>query len=123
MNKILHLVQAIGCLYEMELRQKGLKGLQWLEAIFEFWIGGFLFFILLAVSICIGDATIPTYLGDGYSYDNFSARRSGSFPEQSNKMNERSVTWRQTNNAVYIYNRKQAGKPLHDWSYKKSPVT
>ena len=53
----------------------------------------------------------------------FSARRSGSFPEQSNKMNERSVTWRQTNNAVYIYNRKQAGKPLHDWSYKKSPVT
>ena len=72
MNKILHLVQAIGCLYEMELRQKSLKGLQWLEAIFEFWIGGFLFFILLAVSICIGDATIPTYLGDGYSYDNFS---------------------------------------------------
>jgi len=45
MNKILRLVQAIGCLYEMELRQKGLKGLQWLEAIFEFWIGGFLFFI------------------------------------------------------------------------------
>ena len=38
-------------------------------------------------------------------------------------MNERSVTGRQTNNAVYIYNRKQAGKPLHDWSYKKSPVT
>ena len=22
-----------------------------------------------------------------------------------------------------LYNRKQAGKPLHDWSYKKSPVT
>ena len=53
----------------------------------------------------------------------FPARRSGSFREQSNKMNERSVTWRQTNNAVYIYNRKQAGKPLYDWSYKKSPVT
>ena len=34
----------------------------------------------------------------------FPARRSGSFPEQSNKMNERSVTGRQTNNAVYIYN-------------------
>ena len=53
----------------------------------------------------------------------FHARRSGSFPEQSDKMNERSVTWRQTNNAVYIYNRKQDGKPRHDWSYKKSPVT
>lgn len=53
----------------------------------------------------------------------FTRRRSGSFPEQSNKMNERSVTWRQTNNAVYIYNRKQAGKPHHDWSYEKSPVT
>lgn len=71
MNKILQLVQAIGCLYEMETGQKGLKGLQWLESIFEFWIGGFLFFILLTVSICIGDATIPSYLGDGYSYDNF----------------------------------------------------
>ena len=71
MNKLLQLAQAIGCFYEMETGQKSLKGLQWLEAIFEFWIGGFLFFILLAVSICIGDATIPTYLGDGYSYDNF----------------------------------------------------
>ena len=71
MNKILQLTQAIGCLYEMEPRQKCLRDLQWLEAIFEFWIGGLLFFILLAVSICIGDATIPSYLGDGYSYDNF----------------------------------------------------
>ena len=50
-------------------------------------------------------------------------RRSGSFPEQSNKRNERCVTWRQTNKTVYIYNRKQAGKPRHCWSYKKSPVT
>ena len=71
MNKTLQLVQAIGCFYEMEPRQKRLKGLQWLEAIFELWISGFLFFILLAVSICIGDTTIPSYLGDGYSYDNF----------------------------------------------------
>ena len=30
----------------------------------------------------------------------------------------------ETNNwAVYIYNRKQDGKPLHCWSYEKSPVT
>ena len=80
MNKILQLVQAIGCFYEMELRQKSLKGLQWLEAIFEFCIGGFLFFILLAVSIHVGDATIPSYLGDGYSYDNFD-RKEGDEPE------------------------------------------
>ena len=72
MNKILQLTQAIGCFYEMETGQKCLRDLQWLEAIFEFWIGGLLFLILLAVSICIGDATIPSYLGDGYSYDNFS---------------------------------------------------
>ena len=38
-------------------------------------------------------------------------------------MNERSVTLRQTNNDVYIYNRKQAEKLLHDLSYKKSSVT
>lgn len=80
MNKILQLTQAIGCLYEMESRQKCLRDLQWLEAIFEFWIGGLLFFILLAVSICIGDATIPSYLGDGYSYDNF-GRKKGDEPE------------------------------------------
>ena len=71
MNKILQLMQAIGCFYEMKPRQNSVKGFQWLDAIFTFWIGGFLFFILLAVSICIGDATIPSYLGDGYSYDNF----------------------------------------------------
>ena len=80
MNKILQLAQAIGCLYEMEPRQKSLKGLKWLEAIFEFWIGGFLFFILLAVSIHVGDTTIPSYLGDGYSFDNFD-RKKGDEPE------------------------------------------
>ena len=80
MNKTLQLAQAIGCLYEMEPRQNSVKGFQWLDAIFTFWIGGFLFFILLAVSICIGDATIPSYLGDGYSYDNFD-RKVGEKPE------------------------------------------
>ena len=80
MNKTLQLAQAIGCLYEIELRQKSLKGLQCLEAIFELWIGGFLFFILLAVSIHIGDTTIPSYLGDGYSFDNFD-RKKGDYPE------------------------------------------
>ena len=80
MNKILQLMQAIGCFYEMKPRQNSVKGFQWLDAIFTFWIGGFLFFILLAVSICIGDATIPSYLGDGYSYDNF-GRKKGDEPE------------------------------------------
>ena len=80
MNKILQLMQAIGCFYEMKPRQNSVKGFQWLDALFTFWIGGFLFFILLAVSICIGDATIPSYLGDGYSYDNF-GRKKGDEPE------------------------------------------
>lgn len=71
MNKTLQLAQAIGCFYEMEDRQISLNGLQWLEAIIYFWIGEFLFFILLAVSIHKGDTTIPSYLGDGYSFDNF----------------------------------------------------
>ena len=71
MNKILQLEQAISCFYEMEVSQKGLKGFQWLASIFEFWIGEFLLFVLLAISIHIGDTTIPSYLGDGYSYDNF----------------------------------------------------
>ena len=80
MNKILQLMQAIGCFYEMKPRQNSVKGFQWLDAIFTIWKGGFLFIILLAVSICIGDATIPSYLGDGYSYDNF-GRKKGDEPE------------------------------------------
>ena len=80
MNKILQLEQAISCFYEMEVSQKGLKGFQWLASVFEFWIGEFLFFVLLAVSIHIGDTTIPSYLGDGYSFDNFD-RKEGDEPE------------------------------------------
>ena len=80
MNKILQLEQAISCFYEMEVSQKGLKGFRWLASIFEFWIGEFLFFVLLAISIHIGDTTIPSYLGDGYSYDNFE-RKEGNEPE------------------------------------------
>ena len=80
MNKILQLEQAISCFYEMEVSQKGLKGFQWLASVFEFWIGEFLFFVLLAISIHIGDTTIPSYLGDGYSYDNFE-RKEGNEPE------------------------------------------
>ena len=37
-----------------------------------------------------------TPLLDCYKTLILAARRSGSFPEQSNKMNERSVAWRQT---------------------------
>ena len=77
MNKILQLEQAISCFYEMEVSQ---KGFQWLASVFEFWIGEFLFFVLLAVSIHIGDTTIPSYLSDGYSYDNFE-RKEGNEPE------------------------------------------
>ena len=52
------------------------------------------------------------------------AQRSGSFPEHSNKRNERSAIWIQTIKlSLYIYNRKQDGKPRHCWSYEKSPVT
>ena len=80
MYKILQLKQAIGCFYKMEVRQKGLKGFQGLASFFEFWIGEFMFFILLAVSIHIGDTTIPSYQGDGYSFDNF-ARKEGDEPE------------------------------------------
>ena len=39
----------------------------------------------------------PAMPVDIYFTPHFPARRSGSFPEQSNKMNERSAIWRQTN--------------------------
>ena len=67
----------------------------------------------------------PEMAGRGFYYKTLilAPRRSGSFPEQSNEMNERSITGRQTNKLSLIYNRKQAGKPRHCWSYEKSPVT
>lgn len=47
------------------------NGFQRLKAFCSFWIGEFLLLIILTVSIFIGDTKIPTYLGDGYSFDNF----------------------------------------------------
>ena len=80
MNKILQLAQAIGCFYDMEVGNENLNGYQRVKRLISFWIGEFLFFILLAVSIHKGDTTIPSYLGDGYSFDNFD-RKEGDEPE------------------------------------------
>ena len=65
------IIEAIECFYEMEVKVRAFKGSQWLEAVCGFWIGSFLFFIILSVSICIGDTKIPYYMGDGYDFDNF----------------------------------------------------
>ena len=69
MNRLSQIKQANACFYEMEVEDKCLKGFQRLKAFCSFWIGEFLLLIILTVSIFIGDTKIPTYLGDGYSFD------------------------------------------------------
>ena len=71
MYKILQIEQVIGCFYELCIIRKNFKGFHWLDAFCHFWIGGLLLFIILTISIFISDTKIPTYLGDGYSFDNF----------------------------------------------------
>ena len=71
MNRLSQIKQANACFYEMKVEDKCLKGFQRLKAFCNFWIGEFLLLIILTVSIFIGDTKIPTYLGDGYSFDNF----------------------------------------------------
>lgn len=74
MNKIyakFRIIEVMQCFYEMELNNRSLKGFQWLKAVRDFWIGNFLFFIILTISICIGYTKIPYYMGDGYDFDIF----------------------------------------------------
>lgn len=80
MNKLLQAKQSIECFFEMYVGSKNLKNLQSFEAFCNFCIGVLLFQIILIISVCIGDTHIPSYLGDGYSHDNFK-RKEGEAPE------------------------------------------
>ena len=80
MNKPLQVKQATECIFEINTGSKKLKGLHRFEAFSDFWIGTLLFQLVLIISIYIGDTHIPTYLGDGYGYDNF-GRKEGDAPE------------------------------------------
>ena len=53
----------------------------------------------------------------------FSRQRSGSFPEQSNKRNERSVTWRQTNKLSIFITESRLENRVTTGVAKKGAVT
>ena len=59
MNKTLQLVQAVGCLYEMELRQKSLKGpIKQINLIKDFYVTLFYSIIIYVFSMKINDLFI-----------------------------------------------------------------
>ena len=77
MSKIIQFVFAMSCLRECEKNcykgrpiKKG-TGLHWVEETLNNIISKVLFDVLLAIGIFMGWVILPTYLGDGYDYDNF----------------------------------------------------
>ena len=81
MIKLVQMMEAISCWFEMEcLVSKKNKGLHRITEMFDVFFSGLVFSLILAFGICKGWVHIPTYLGDGYSFDNYS-RKDGNTPE------------------------------------------
>ena len=71
MNKLIQLIHVIGCMYELEKFDKKEKGFRRIGEVIDSVPGNVISFLILAFGILIGWVHIPTYMGDGYSYDNF----------------------------------------------------
>ncbi len=76
-NKLFQIIFAIGCWFELDKLDKRSKvcrkatGLRRFAEKLETAAEIVLFFGILAYGIIKGWVKIPTYLGDGYGYDNF----------------------------------------------------
>ncbi len=71
MNKLIQMINVIGCWYELEkpdIKETGNRGV---GAAFGSLIVKALWLLILAFGICMDWVRIPTDLGDGYGYDNF----------------------------------------------------
>ena len=71
MNKLIQLIHVIGCWHELEKLDKKEKGPHSAGKVFNVLIAKSVLFLVLAFGIILGWVKIPTWLGDGYSYDNF----------------------------------------------------
>ena len=81
MVMLVQMMEAISCWFEMErLVSKKKKGLHRIMEIVDVFLSGLIFTLILAFGLCKGWVHIPTYLGDGYSFDNFD-RKDGDTPE------------------------------------------
>jgi len=72
--KIYQVVFALSCWREYlnNERMDTFYSIHWLEDRLENLFGDILFISILLFGILVGEIRIPLYLGDGYSYDNFS---------------------------------------------------
>ena len=72
MNKLMQIVSVIGCWFEIE-QFTGTKkvGLRRIVGAVGSVKSGIPFLLILVVGILMGWVRIPTYMGDGHSYDNF----------------------------------------------------
>ncbi len=75
MNKFLQIINVLACsgeFFKNNQNSKELKGVWWIKYKIEYLVGIILLFGILANGIIQGWVKIPIYLGDGYSYDDFS---------------------------------------------------
>jgi hypothetical protein len=80
MNKLMQLINAVVCWSELEKFNKNEERFRGIGDVFDSWTGRLTFSLILAFGIFMGWVHIPTYMADGYSYDNFD-RKEGDAPE------------------------------------------
>ena len=71
MNKLNQILFTMGCWMELERFEAKRKGLQGFREMVGSTLSALLFFLILIVCILAGWVKIPTYMGDGGSYDNY----------------------------------------------------
>lgn len=71
MNKLMQMMVLIDCLFELGMLKYKSNAAHRVTEIVNFMVEGLFLIVLLGYGICKGIVHIPTYLGDGYSYDNF----------------------------------------------------
>lgn len=71
MNKLKQIFFAMSCWIELERSGTKARGLRGIREMVGSTMSALAVFLILTVGILAGWVNIPTWLGDGYSYDNF----------------------------------------------------
>ncbi len=81
MNKLMQMMTLIGCLIELGKLEHRSNPARSFGEIVNFVLERLILIVLLGYGIYKGDVRIPTYFGDGYSYDNFERKSEMFFSE------------------------------------------
>ncbi len=71
MNKLNQILCTMSCWMELERSEAKRKGFQGSREMVGSTLSALLFFLILIFGILAGWVKIPTYMGDGGSYDNY----------------------------------------------------